>query len=340
LPVLRQANDPSSLHSALADLGFIAMHQGDYGAAQAHFDEALAVTQAAGLRVDEAIELHNLGWLASLQEDYPKARARCEESLAIGRAVGDTWVIGGGLRALGLVILRQGDVATARRLLEECLVLQRHIGERHMLAYGLDALGQVATAEAHYAEAQAAFSESLRLRRELGDRFGMAESLDSIAALAAARRQSSRAVQVAGAAAILRDSIGAQLSPMRRAMLDDWLVPLQPGLGEGSTRLAWEAGQNLSTDQAVELALATTEAPTTRAERPSSRSGQRVTGLSPREREVAALLAHGLSNRQIAERLVITERTVAAHIEHILDKLGFASRHQIGAWVTEHGLLS
>jgi DNA-binding NarL/FixJ family response regulator len=92
--------------------------------------------------------------------------------------------------------------------------------------------------------------------------------------------------------------------------------------------------------QAIELALATTDAPTTRSERPSSRSGQKVTGLSPREQEVAALLAHGLSNRQIAERLVVTERTVAAHIEHILEKLGFASRHQVGAWVTEHGLLS
>ena len=61
--------------------------------------------------------------------------------------------------------------------------------------------------------------------------------------------------------------------------------------------------------------------------------------LSPREREVAALLATGLSNRQIAQRLVVTERTVGAHVEHILDKLGFASRHQVGAWADEHGLL-
>jgi DNA-binding NarL/FixJ family response regulator len=54
---------------------------------------------------------------------------------------------------------------------------------------------------------------------------------------------------------------------------------------------------------------------------------------------VAALLAHGLTNRQIAEQLVIAERTVASYIEHILNKLGFASRHQVGAWATEHGLL-
>ena len=62
--------------------------------------------------------------------------------------------------------------------------------------------------------------------------------------------------------------------------------------------------------------------------------------LSPREQQVAALLAEHLSNRQIASRLVITERTVAAHVEHILDKLGVASRHQAGAWAAEHGLVA
>jgi DNA-binding NarL/FixJ family response regulator len=51
------------------------------------------------------------------------------------------------------------------------------------------------------------------------------------------------------------------------------------------------------------------------------------------------LLTRGLSNRQIGAQLVITERTVVSHIEHILEKLGFASRHQVGAWVDEHGLL-
>ena len=55
---------------------------------------------------------------------------------------------------------------------------------------------------------------------------------------------------------------------------------------------------------------------------------------------MAALLVRNLSNRQIADHLVITERTVAAHVEHILDKLGFASRHRIGAWAAERNLLS
>ena len=54
--------------------------------------------------------------------------------------------------------------------------------------------------------------------------------------------------------------------------------------------------------------------------------------LSPRELEVANLIAEGLTNRQIAERLVISERTAQNHVQHILTKLGFATRSQIAAW--------
>ena len=61
--------------------------------------------------------------------------------------------------------------------------------------------------------------------------------------------------------------------------------------------------------------------------------------LSHREREVATLVALGLSNRQIAEELVIVESTVERHVANILSKLGFHSRAQIAAWTVEHGLL-
>jgi DNA-binding CsgD family transcriptional regulator len=65
----------------------------------------------------------------------------------------------------------------------------------------------------------------------------------------------------------------------------------------------------------------------------SARLGEaRPTLLSPREAEVAALVAEGLSNRQIAERLVISERTAQNHVQHILTKLAFTSRSQIAAW--------
>ncbi|MEK8174237.1 helix-turn-helix transcriptional regulator [Streptomyces sp. M19] len=59
--------------------------------------------------------------------------------------------------------------------------------------------------------------------------------------------------------------------------------------------------------------------------------------MTRREREVAALIAEGLSNRLIAQRLVISKRTADAHVEHILTKLGFSSRAQIASLVGETG---
>jgi DNA-binding NarL/FixJ family response regulator len=72
-------------------------------------------------------------------------------------------------------------------------------------------------------------------------------------------------------------------------------------------------------------------------QRPVRRGGLE---LSAREVEVAALIGRGLTNRQIAEALAVAERTVATHIEHILGRLGFASRTQIGVWAAERGLIS
>ena len=64
----------------------------------------------------------------------------------------------------------------------------------------------------------------------------------------------------------------------------------------------------------------------------------RDTDLTPRESEVAALVARGLTNRQIAVRLVISERTADSHVGNILGKLGFTSRAQVAAWAVEQGL--
>jgi non-specific serine/threonine protein kinase len=60
--------------------------------------------------------------------------------------------------------------------------------------------------------------------------------------------------------------------------------------------------------------------------------------LTPREREIAALIAQGMTNREIAAELFIGERTVDTHVEHILDKLGMRSRIQVATWAAENGL--
>jgi DNA-binding NarL/FixJ family response regulator len=137
---------------------------------------------------------------------------------------------------------------------------------------------------------------------------------------------------------MLYERLGAQRPPSERQKLDRWLLPLRNGVGDQVVAATWAEGRALEFEDAVALALGTDEVETSQPVAPVSDAASAK--LTAREREVARLLARGLTNRQIAERLVITERTVAAHVEHLLNKLGFASRHQVGVWAADHGLLS
>ncbi len=80
--------------------------------------------------------------------------------------------------------------------------------------------------------------------------------------------------------------------------------------------------------------------PQERAHSPRTSAGASYGGLTAREREVAALVAQGCANREIAARLVVSERTAEAHVSNILGKLGFTTRAQIAAWAVEKGLTS
>jgi DNA-binding NarL/FixJ family response regulator len=113
-------------------------------------------------------------------------------------------------------------------------------------------------------------------------------------------------------------------------------------LGDEAFNRAWAAGQDLSLELAIELALTpghlTVAGSPTADSTPQPLAGER-SPLTRRENEVAVLVGSGLTNRQIAEHLVVSERTVATHIGHILEKLGFSSRLQIGLWAAQQGLV-
>ena len=111
------------------------------------------------------------------------------------------------------------------------------------------------------------------------------------------------------------------------------LAATRGALSPAAFEAAWAEGHRMSLDEAVAFAVAATQ-PARVAEAAVAEPG----GLTPREREVAGLAAKGLSNRQIAEALVIAEGTARAHVEHILGKLGLRSRAQLAAWAVRNGL--
>jgi DNA-binding NarL/FixJ family response regulator len=146
---------------------------------------------------------------------------------------------------------------------------------------------------------------------------------------------------LAGAAEWLRETVGGPLSPVGRQLLERWLVPLRQVLGDDKIASAWAQGRALGDTQALVVALGSVDVVPSGAHANQVRHPpeDNVAVLSRRERQVATLVGGGLTNRQIAAELVVAERTVGAHIEHILAKLSVSSRTQIGVWASQHGLL-
>jgi len=112
------------------------------------------------------------------------------------------------------------------------------------------------------------------------------------------------------------------------------LAAIRRALGDDDFAVAWGQGQAMTVEEASRIVL-TDDVPAENERPPRTPRA----GLTAREQEVAALVARGLSNRQIAEELVFGERTAEAHVGHCLSKLGLTSRTQLATWAATHGLL-
>lgn len=160
------------------------------------------------------------------------------------------------------------------------------------------------------------------------DRPGLVLRVELLAWSAAMAGEGQRSARLLGAAEMLRRAGGYGVSPFTQRHLDQASEMAKDRLGEGGFRAAFEAGAHLDRAAAVALALRTNVGPTRHT------IGKAADPLGKREREVADLVAQGLSNKEIASRLFLSERTVETHVYNVLNKLGFKSRVQIASWVS------
>ena len=123
------------------------------------------------------------------------------------------------------------------------------------------------------------------------------------------------------------------MEPAEQAEFDETIAAVRARLGDQAFADAHGGGRTTQPDDAPPAALALAATPG-----PAAKPQHTRTLLTARERELAALIAQGLSNRQIASRLVIAERTAEGHVQSILNRLGFNSRAQIAARAVEHGV--
>ncbi len=194
---------------------------------------------------------------------------------------------------------------------------------------------QLATGEPGLA--QGLLVESLRIARELGYRVEIAQALDVLGCVMVAVRDLERAWRLWAGASQLLEQLGARRSPADVAFTQPFRDSAIARLGRAGVESADLAGRSMSLDQLVGLGQAdATCSPT--PSKPSNANAEQSTtyGLTAREREVVALLADGLSNREIADRLVISESTAQVHVKRILSKLRLRSRSRVAAWVHQH----
>jgi non-specific serine/threonine protein kinase len=213
-----------------------------------------------------------------------------------------------------------GDLQRADELLSESLALSSAAPDRWGAFHALHGLAFLNLQRGDVVLATAQAQQSLTLCVELGDTRGSTYALEALACIAVAEDHLRRAARLFGAAAVLREPVGDFGSATLAAARTSALEAIRAQLGQREFAAVLAEGHNLSFDQACSLARTTDVA-------------ERSPGsLSAREHEVAQLVARGLSNREIAETLVLTERTVESHLTHIFGKLDLRSRSQLTVW--------
>jgi predicted ATPase/DNA-binding CsgD family transcriptional regulator len=324
---------------ALTAAGEMAWGCGDVDRAAIHHSASLVLRRELGDLEGVSQALHNLGNLAIERDDRQQAHALHEEALAIRRQLGNPRDLSLSLNNLGRLLMSDGEMDAAEPLLVESLALAREVGGDLTIAGPLRQLGELALHRGDVDLAAERFAECLRLAAHVGAPMTMARGIETGAMVAHLRGEMEVAAELLAAGQALRDAIRSPRVPTERAACEPALVGALRALGPERFRGASELGRALSPEVAVEKALQALEHKTVAVPVPAFAAHPASPGgLSQREVEVAALIAQGMTNREIAERLIIAERTTHAHVRNILDKLGFSSRTQVATWALQHGL--
>jgi predicted ATPase/DNA-binding CsgD family transcriptional regulator len=349
LALFRELGDDAGASEPLFMLGWLARVRGDYATTRSLMEQTVALRRMAPPGGALAMALLHLGAAALLEGDLASAGAHFEEALTLFRAAGNGLGEAETLAVLGDLARRGGDTARAAAGYAEALDLARRVGGTAVVARSLAGQADLARRAGALARARGLYGEGLAaLRRPtnrrpdaLGTASALVRCLIGLAGIEAAQGRPARAARLLGAATTPMAAVGRQLEPPDAADHAAGVGEVRATLSEADFAAAFGAGRAMSPSHALADALhvAGTAAP--------GPPGAGTTGprhapggpppVTPREAEVARLVAAGRTNREIADALHVTERTVENHVAHILTKLGFRSRVEIATWVVGRG---
>jgi len=284
----------------------------------------------------------HLGVLDHLIEQWDRSRRELDEAMTYWREVGNTWGIASTLLYCGRIEFRQEHYPEATRLLEASLALLREMNDESALLWVHFSLAYTAGEQGNLSEAVTHLQELLRLSQETQNRRHL--YLCGLGVLDRFRDHGDpeQLERLVGAMHQLREMMGIGWGKIVSAAIP--LLPiaseaLRTRLGQTAFEAALAQGRALSFPQTAALVgdVLTSAAQGDASEKPTNTD--RSTILSPREQDVLRLVAGGLTNKEIARRLIVTEHTVKSHLTSLFNKLGVDTRAQAVAVAAHWDLL-
>jgi non-specific serine/threonine protein kinase len=311
--------------SVLAEL------QGEISVGAALVEEGRALAERSTDPLVHALVAYADGLLALFSGDARRAPSLLHAALETFATRRNHPLHIGALHMLGMAHELLDDTDHAIECYEQVLAITEARGESMYRASALWGMAVAAWRKGDAVRATRLLEQSLCLARNVNSTRTVIAGLQALGWIAADERGAHRAIVLISAAENLGHSIGSAgvLFPAMLAYHERSEQSSRRALGERAYEAARREGRGFGLDAAIAYALG----------EPTPESPATVATMSPklteRERQVAALVAEGLTNKEIAARLVISPRTVQGHVEHLLAKLGFTSRAMIAAWVVE-----
>ncbi|MDG3017174.1 helix-turn-helix transcriptional regulator, partial [Speluncibacter jeojiensis] len=322
---------PDERVAALCDSAVLASMQGDITSATESVGRARVLADSAGGGQQQALADLAGGLSALFAGEVPQAAVHLERALPVFEAAGNVLRQVATLLGLAIACSLRDETGRAMEYEEQALTLTEERGESVYRSYSLSMMGLAAADKGDRARAIGLISQGLRLARMIDDTLETSSALATLAWLSAEEQQAERAATLMGAAASVAEAAGGP-TVIRDLFGHHHRAQQYAGRALGKNRFdaAVQRGHRFDVDEAVAFALE--ERATEPVPQQEARKEATPSPLTKREQQVAELVAQGMTNRAIADKLVLSPRTVEWHVEHILGKLNFTTRTQIVTW--------
>jgi non-specific serine/threonine protein kinase len=339
-------SDPAEYAAALNSAARIHYWYSEYEKAKPLNEHALELWRSLGATAEIAQTAIELGTCLFDYGEVERATALLEECIAIA---GDDHPM---KRAHATVLLARFALAArdfehSRTLYDSALSQFTRIGQQTWVALTHEGIALWHLVRGDVPPAREGYLRGLSIALELDDYWRVGQCTLGIAEVLHREGDLDRAIRLYSAATAIRIAMGIKLRPTTNALFEQWLAALKSRVPAAEFERVWAEGAVLSRPEAAAIAMgsqipkrpaAPVATPETQAP-VRTRAKSNDAGLTPREREILGLLSQGLGNREIAERLYISHRTVMQHIANIFPKIDVTSRTAAAAWAHQHQIL-